>query len=225
MKPDAEAQADDDKSLLARFVEGDEAAFMTLYERHAPEVLASATRLLGKRRDPDADASPGSVARRQSRASESAQDAAQETWLRFTAGAEDFRGESSVRTWLLKIVFHVCQEMRRKAEREPKGKPVSWERIDGAPSPFESAATAEAREGVRTALAMLPESQRDVVLLRETFGYTFDEIGEGMGIHPKAAQRLHAKGMAGLRHLLWRFGPESDIENEGETERSERHAV
>ncbi|TNF29054.1 MAG: hypothetical protein EP329_16595, partial [Deltaproteobacteria bacterium] len=80
--PDGEEQ--DDVRLLARAGDGDRAAFDTLVTRHQAAAMA--------------------VARALARDAACAEDAFQEGLLAAYRGARGFRGEASVRTWLVGIV-------------------------------------------------------------------------------------------------------------------------
>ena len=82
-----------------------------------------------------------------------AADAVQETFLKAYLALEGFRGESSEKTWLMRIAVNVCHSMRR----------TGWMRfIDRR--------------------IMLPQRLLDVVLLHDYQGFTTREIGQLLGI-------------------------------------------
>ncbi len=70
------------------------AAFDRLYREHVDRMYRFAQRLCGSPDD--------------------AKDLVQETFLSAYRGLKDFRGDSSVSTWLYTIAAHACQRMRRK---------------------------------------------------------------------------------------------------------------
>jgi RNA polymerase sigma-70 factor (ECF subfamily) len=52
-----------------------------------------------------------------------AEDAVQETFLKLHRGIEGFQGQSSIGTWLCRIVINVSYDLARKRQREPDAAP------------------------------------------------------------------------------------------------------
>jgi RNA polymerase sigma-70 factor (ECF subfamily) len=129
-----------------------------------------------------------------------ADDLVQETFVRALAGAEGFRGDAGLRTWMHRILYHAAVDQIRRSRREvldddPAG---DGERVDAMwaddaytvdPSAvYESAAD---RRDVEDALVRLPFHYRSAVVLHDMVGWTSAEIAEEMGIGlPAAKQRL-----------------------------------
>jgi RNA polymerase sigma-70 factor (ECF subfamily) len=87
-----------DRELVERFLtRRSEAAFTTLYRRHAAAVYGLALRLAGHT---------------------AAEDVAQDAWIRAVHGLAGFKGQSTLRTWLCGIVVNCCRERWRSAARE-----------------------------------------------------------------------------------------------------------
>lgn len=98
---------------------------------------------------------------------EDAQDAVQETALRFLRDLPKFRGESSISTWSLGIAINVTREMRRKARPMQLAGDEQLEAVrSAASSPGQRASDTEARSLVRSTLQHLSERQREAVTLR-----------------------------------------------------------
>lgn len=94
----------------------------------------------------------------------------------------NFRGDSAFPTWLARIASHHCIDVLRGRARHPVESldDVSSEAFgdsfaDTSPSPAETMLSAET---LQTALAVLPEDGRTIVLLREMEGLTYEEIAE-----------------------------------------------
>ena len=104
-----------------------------------------------------------------------AEDAVQETMIKAWQSLPRFRGESSMRSWILRIAHNTSISMlRRRRERvmAPEDMPETAGGIDPARS---SAAMADLRS-VRTALDSLDELSRSIVILREVEGMSYSEI-------------------------------------------------
>jgi len=101
-----------------------------------------------------------------------AADAAQETFLTAQRVLPQYRRESAVRTWLFGIAHNECRRMARKARLEP----VLLELDPQKRSQEDSEETLVNRQVLVTALSRLSEEHRDVVLLHEVDGLTYDEI-------------------------------------------------
>lgn len=98
-----------------------------------------------------------------------AADAAQEAFVTAWRVRQQFRGESSVTTWLLGIAHNECRRLSRKyrldvplVEWLASGDSHECELVD--------------REALRAAMADLSLEHREVVLMHEIDGLTYDEI-------------------------------------------------
>jgi RNA polymerase sigma-70 factor, ECF subfamily len=148
----------DDVELVARVNQGDEAAFAALYHRHKDWVARLAFRWTGDR--------------------EAALDVLQETFLYFVKKFPGFKLTAKLQTFLYPAVRNLSIAARRKAERyqavEPDA-PVMAEQEAAAPTGGEG-------EQVQAALALLPETHREVLWLRFVDGLELAEIAEAMEI-------------------------------------------
>jgi len=173
----AEELTDLDESLIRRASEGDRSVFDTIVERHGPAVFR--------------------FARAIARDDVAAEDALQETFLAAWRGASGFRGDATVRSWLLTIARHAIARQRRRRSGEPEtmepletlGALAGW----GAEDDPESAAIrTEARTQILRALESLRTDDREIIILRDLEGLSGDEAASVIGI-PVAAMktRLH----------------------------------
>lgn len=128
---------------------------------------------------------------------EDAEDVLQETFLAVYRGASSYRGESSVRTWLLVIARNAAFRMVRnrkpqteldEAEVWELGLKAGWGRTD----PESLAIRAEQRAELETALSMLEPEAREVIVLRELEGLSGDDTATVLGLSTTAMKsRLH----------------------------------
>src|SRR5262245_25716850 len=92
------AETSSDLELLRDFAErGDRAAIGILFSRHADPAYRFALRLCGRAAD--------------------AEDALQTAFLEVFRHAANFRGDSSVKTWILGFVLNACQSKAREETR------------------------------------------------------------------------------------------------------------
>lgn len=163
-----------DEALMTRFQSGERAAFTLLVRRHQTALYNFALRQLGN----------GS----------SAEEVVQEAFVRVVQNAAEFRHSARFTSWLYTIARNLCVDaIRRRALRrhpsldEPQrpdeaGGPTLGDRTPDASASVErSVASGEIRECVLSAIAELPDDQREVFLLREVSNLPFKEIAEIVG--------------------------------------------
>jgi RNA polymerase sigma-70 factor (ECF subfamily) len=191
-----------DADAVSRARDGDHDAFRVLVERYQGRAYRLAARLLG---DPDL-----------------ARDAVQEGFLKAYGSLERFEGRSGFYTWLYRLVFNLCIDMKR---RDRSSRHVEWDdevarsveaSSDEAlgPEPGAELDRGELREALARAIEQLPDEARRTLLLREVDGLSYAEIAESLGI-PKGTvmSRLH-HARRRVRQLLVQAGavdPERDL--------------
>lgn len=168
-----------DEVLARRAGLGDKAAFAALITRHGPAVYRYVVRLLH-----DTD---------------EAQDCVQETMVSAWKNITDFRGDASVRTWLLVLARHEAQKTLRARRRhfpESGSRPAEdFERAsahvaDLHANPEGDNLTSELLLALDAALLLLPERARSVWILREVEELSYAEIATVVGITPAAVRGL-----------------------------------
>jgi RNA polymerase sigma-70 factor, ECF subfamily len=116
-------------------------------------------------------------------------DAAQETFITAQRKLKRFNGDSSLSTWLLGIAHNHCRNLSRKNGRE-----VHWlgDQQMEAIAATERESTLIDREALRSALQKLSPEHREVVLLHEVEGLTYDEAAAILGVPAGTVKsRLH----------------------------------
>lgn len=154
-----------------------------------------------------------SLALRITRDRDMAADAVQEAFATALQRASGFRGESSLGTWLHRIVYTKSIDLLRARGREApladeESAPPGSEddRIGGAPTwsrpPDEILLGSETRQALETALAQITPMQRLVFELREVEGRDTDEVAAILDL-PPGTVRVHLhRGRMRLRGLL-----------------------
>ena len=156
-------------AAIRRVQRGDVNAFEPLMAAYEKNVYNLALRMTGNAQD--------------------AEDMTQEAFLKAYSSLDSFRGDSKFSVWLYRIVSNVCLDHLRRKSRRPAvslsmedegGEDVQLDLPDTSQSPEELLEKKLTREAVQRGLAQLPEDARQILLLREIQGLSYEEIGEAL---------------------------------------------
>lgn len=151
-----------DRELVERARAGDPSAFHELLDRHAGFLYSMAVPLVGNAAD--------------------AEDVVQETLLGAYRGLRAFEGRASVRTWLAAILIRQAALRRRHERKRMAASAQAATAVEGSRQ-FPSAATAaDARIDVTAAIQGLSRDHREVIVLRELHGMSYDEMAQALGV-------------------------------------------
>jgi RNA polymerase sigma-70 factor (ECF subfamily) len=165
-----------DDELLAAHRAGDGRAFGVLVGRHEGSLRMQALRTLRNPHD--------------------AADAVQEALVAAYRRADSYRGESSVRTWLHRILLNTCIDRIRH-----DGRRSTVPLVDEATG-ADLAASVAIRVVLVQALAELPVEQRLAVLLVDVQGCSVGEAAELLGVPAGTVKSRCARGRTRLATLL-----------------------
>lgn len=175
-----------DDELIARARLGDDRAFALLVERYESAVAATVVGMLG----------PG----------EDADDVGQETFIRFHRALNDFRGDSSLKTYLVHIAMNLSlnalKRRRRSLLRFVRDDESVSEVPEHRPGPADRLEARETRERVRRAVMQLPEHHRSVVVLRMFNGYSTREVADILGVAEGTVMSRLSRAMKDLEKKL-----------------------
>jgi RNA polymerase sigma-70 factor (ECF subfamily) len=142
-----------------------------------------------------------------------AEDLTQDSFSRALASLAGFRGEASVRTWLLTITRNQCIDYLRARDRDPWKHADSVElddQADDAPLPAELLSN---HAEVEAALASLDEGERALVVLRFRQGLDYSELAEASGLREGTVRMRVSRALARMRRAL--SGPERNAISAG----------
>ena len=123
--------------------------------------------------------------------SEDAYDMSQEAFIKAYNSLGSFRGDSKFSVWLYRIVSNVCLDFLRSRNRRATvslsvenddGEEVELDVADEASSPQLLLDRSLTRDAVRRGLQSLPPDHREILLLREIQGMSYDEIAETLDL-------------------------------------------
>ncbi|MGO8970695.1 MAG: sigma-70 family RNA polymerase sigma factor [Myxococcaceae bacterium] len=176
-----------DAELLEAVKRGDAQAVDEVLEKHEKQVFRFGLRMCGSEED--------------------ARDVLQETLVAAFRGLPEFRGDADLSTWLYQIARSFCIKARRRRSGEPAEK-VSLDRPEAQAVPSEGPvpeARAHAREMgevLQAAILSLPESHREVIVLKDVEGLTAEEVARVLHEDVAAVKsRLH-RARGGLRQAV-----------------------
>jgi RNA polymerase sigma-70 factor, ECF subfamily len=167
----------DDQQLLELARSGEPGALEELLERHQSQIYRFG---MGMCRD-----------------DEDAKDVLQDTLLSVARNFKDFRGGSSISTWLYSIARSFCVKKRRKSKFAPNeaAAPLEGEAdrvADPATPADEALASREVEGALHAAISSLEPMYREVLLLRDVEGLTAPEVAQVTGASVQAVKsRLH----------------------------------
>ena len=183
-------------ALIARCTSGDELACEELVASHQRMVYSLAFNLLGNR--------------------DEALDLSQEVFLRVFRTLSRFRCQSTLRTWIYRIVINQARNRQRWWQRRRRGDQVSLDEYLRNFGEMESRhevlpdrllASKETAVRIRGALDRLPFDQRTALILREVDGLRYDEIAFSLGVAVGTVKSRLTRARQALRAELLGLQP------------------
>lgn len=172
----------DEAELVAACLAGHARAFDVIVERHRRTVYQLCYRFVGNHED--------------------ASDLSQDVFLRAYRGLRNFRGQSSLSTWLHRIGVNVC--LNRVSVKTLVSEPIERaQHVDTlSESPVDQVLRAERAVRVRAAVARLPNKQRAALILRMYHDMSHQEIAETVGSSVGAVKANVFHALQNLKKLL-----------------------
>jgi RNA polymerase sigma-70 factor (ECF subfamily) len=136
-----------------------------------------------------------------------AEDVTQDVFSDAFRALAGFRGESSVRTWLLSIARNRCIDHLRARKRDPWARPGDDDAAGADPDahPDQSAAGADwlaDRGALLRALDMLAEGDRALVTLRFRNGLEYDELATAFRLKEGTVRMRVSRALARMREVI-----------------------
>jgi RNA polymerase sigma factor (sigma-70 family) len=175
--PDQDALRAEDRYLLRRFVShGDRAALGKLFARHADAGYRLARRYFPNGAD--------------------AEDAVQTGFLNVLRLASQFRGETTVRSWIMGSIVSACRhKLREEARRAVRERKASAPESRAVPDPVVS-------QEIVSAVQQLPEHYRVPVWMHYYEGMTSPEIASALEMSENTVRTQVSRGIDRLRAAL-----------------------
>ena len=206
-KPEAKTEAAYDSILVQRFNAGDETAFIEIMQRYHARLFSLAHNLLRNAAD--------------------AEEIVQDAFIRAHRGLANFRGDSSLATWLYRIALNLSRNRYWYFFRRRRQDSLSLERppsddsnvtfadliaSDDA-SPAQETATQEFVSLISLCMDKLEPSHREILTMRNVIELPYEDIAVALRINVGTVKSRIARARENLRKLLAEcapeFGPES----------------
>lgn len=180
-----------EQELVALAKSGDQDAFEQLVLDNQNKVYSLALRMVGDRED--------------------GADLAQEAFLKAWKGLPSFQGDSSFATWVYRLTVNLCIDFLRRQKRRREVEPTvsldddgaGWaEPADCSQDPQRQLEQAELSRAVAEGLERLPDHHRQILVLRELSGLSYQEIGQLLDLDMGTVKSRLARSRMALRKLL-----------------------
>lgn len=194
-KPARPAGITADSSFIDKLRARDAAAFEALVERHSADVHSVAFRLTGD--------------------AEEASDITQETFLQVFKSIDRFRGDASLKTWLVRIAINRSRNRFRWWKRRRRDRTTSLDDTigssemtlgdtlsDRSPSPEADALRGEREAALMKALRSIKSDFREVVVLADIEGLSYEECAAALGIGLGTVKSRLSRGRSELKLRL-----------------------
>ena len=194
--------------IVQKVLKGDTNAFEALVTEYEKNVYSITLRMTGD--------------------SEDAADMTQEAFIKAFNSLQSFRGDSKFSVWLYRIATNVCLDFLRSKSRKPTvslsvedddGEDVQLDVADESQSPEVLLERGITRDSVRRGLDSLPPEYRQILLLREIQGLSYEEIAQALDLEVGTVKSRIFRARKKLCAFLIKDGniPEfvSSVKNEG----------
>lgn len=173
--------------LVERHRLGDPAAFEEIYAEHEKMVFNLALRMTGDRED--------------------AAELTQEVFLRVYRHLERFRGRSTLKTWIFRIAINCCRSRFRRRKLPfldlgPEPEAVLERVADPRSDPERDALNRGLKEQLEAALRRVPTVFREAVILRDVYGFSYEEISHILRVRVGTVRSRIARGRDRLREAM-----------------------
>ena len=142
-----------------------------------------------------------------------AEDLVQETTLRALRGFDTFRADGPIRAWLLTILRNLFINGYRRRVRAPR--PVSLDALENpdplmpcAPGPERQVFSRMEHEALARAVAALPTDYREVLILSDIRGLSYQEISEQVGVPVGTVRSRLSRARSRVRRALFAWRPD-----------------
>ena len=173
-----------EEQCVAQARGGDASAFEELVRMYEAPVYRLALRMCGGR-------------------AEDAQEVAQEAFLAAWRGLPRFRGQCRFSSWLYKLTANAAVDHLRREKRLPAAVPLENAGEPADPhTPQEELERRELHRAVQQALDRLTPEHREVLLLRQMQGLSYQEIGAALSLEEGTVKSRISRAKRQLRTIL-----------------------
>ncbi len=184
--------AHDDELLIARARTGDRRGFDALVRKHQDRAYTYAFRL--------------------TRNGDAASDVVAEAFLRIHNALPNFKGQSSFKTWLYRILTNCYLDLRKRERARPHSSldtmldssegEMGAQIADDAPTPEEEAQKRARNDAMQIALASMPDYQRAMIVMYHSEDMSYEEMAAALDLPVGTVKSRLNRARLNLRDLL-----------------------
>jgi len=185
----------DERTIIQKIIAGDKNAFEDLVIANQKNVY--------------------NLALKMTRNEEDALDVSQEAFIKAYRNLGNFRGDSKFSVWLYRLTYNICIDFLRKKQKENVIS-LDYEDDSGDISPIEipdvrdlpedGIIRREVRKSIAESLSELPQKHREILIMRETNGLSYEEIAETLLISVGTVKSRIARARIKLAEILVKKG-------------------
>ncbi|HAK55273.1 MAG: sigma-70 family RNA polymerase sigma factor [Vicinamibacterales bacterium] len=182
-------------NLIERCLQGDQAAWDEIVQRHRRKVFNIAYKFVGRH--------------------DEAEDLTQDVFLKIFKALNTFDRRANFQTWLISVSRNLCIDHYRsvRKERESVDRSVDAGELSlasGGIDPLTALERTDRRAFLQRALATLPETLRTAVLLRDIQELSYHEIAERLSLPEGTVKSRINRGRHELARQILRLRAEDD---------------
>ena len=155
---------------------------------------------------------------------EASSDCAQDAMIRIWRGLESYRGDCAFESWVYRIAANCCMDWLRKKKRD---RSVSMEPMreqgfdpaDTSPGTEDQVVAKDERRRLREAIALLPEDQREALVLTQLERVSYEEAARMLDTTEGTVKSRVNRAKAKLREIL---SSEGELSAAGSVKKDER---
>jgi len=174
----------DDSALALEAVEGNSRSFEILVERYYKVLFNGSVRMVGNEED--------------------ARDVVQITFMKAYEKLHTYKPEHKFFSWIYRIMIH--ESINHLSRRKPQ-EPLDVRLVAHGLDPEAECAKSELSQAISAALMRLSQDYRVVVVLRHFVGYSYEEMGQVLGIPAKTVKSRLYTARRQLGALLFDRSP------------------
>jgi len=185
-----------EKEIIQKVIDGDRNAFEELVITNQKNVY--------------------NLALKMTRNEEDALDLSQEAFIKAFNQLSNFRGESRFSVWLYRLTYNLCIDFLRKKKPDANTISLNYEDDNNEAAPLEipdlrnlpedSAIRSEMRETIDKGIEELPSKHREVLVMREITGMSYDEMADTLNVSVGTIKSRLARARLKLVEILMEKG-------------------
>ena len=155
---------------------------------------------------------------------EAAEDCGQEAMIRIWRNLANYRGECALESWVYRIAANCCMDWLRKKKRDwsVSMEPMveqGFDPADDSPGTEEQVVAKDERQRLREAIALLPDDQREALILTQLEKVSYEEAAQALGVTEGTVKSRVNRAKARLKEIL---SAERELSPPGNVKKDER---